>query len=116
MFVGVSVARAQDAPCSDAERTIAQSTVPKVKAALDKAIAAIDRGNKDDLTKLKRWLGATSLSEFQNIRATLVKARVFADGVSFLCAVNTNVALGDIYARVKPGKPFTVVLAIFFFS
>jgi peptidyl-Lys metalloendopeptidase len=116
MFAGVCVARAQDAPCSKSDQTTAQSTVPGVRAGLDKAIAAIDRGNKDDLTKLKRWLGATSSPEFQRIRATLVKARVFADGISFLCAVNTNVALGDIYARVKPGKPFTVVLASFFFS
>jgi hypothetical protein len=116
LIVGLSGAHAQDVTCSSADMGTALATVPDVKSALDQAIAAIDRSNDDDLGRLKRWLGATSPAEFQAIRVTLSKARSFADGVNFLCAVNTNDALGDIYARVRGGSPFTVVLAAFFFS
>jgi hypothetical protein len=109
-------ALADEPPCGSGDTTVAQATMGQTKSMLDGAIAAID--TMDDATKarLATWFGAQQTDGIASIRQTLVASRVFTDGVTYLCAVKTDAAIGDYYAYVLPDKSFVVTLGYFFFS
>lgn len=102
--------------CVGDQLNTAKTVMKKARGALDKAIAAID--SKDDATsrKLIEWFGARSPADGGKVRQVLVASRVFADGAVYLCAVKSEVRLGEYYAYVRPDKAFVITLGNFFFS
>jgi len=102
--------------CVGDQLNTAKAAMKKAKGALDKAIAAID--SKDDATsrKLIEWFGARSSADGGKVRQVLVGSRVFADGAVYLCAIKSDVRLGEYYAYVRPDKAFVITLGNFFFS
>lgn len=116
-LVAPAVVSAQPAPaCAGQQLVVAKDALARAVSALDEGIAAIDRGNNDDLTRLQNWLGVKSSNEAKGVRDVLVRSRVFAKGATFLCAVNTNIKLGDVFASVQPDKSFAITLGPFFFK
>jgi peptidyl-Lys metalloendopeptidase len=112
---GVAVA-AEEPACAGAELQLANKAAGQAKAMLDKAIAAIDNPSPTDLDRLRLWLGVVNSNDAQKVKQVLVSSRAFNDGISFRCAVNTNVGIGDVYAYVYPDKSFAIVLGAFFFK
>jgi Lysine-specific metallo-endopeptidase len=111
-----SGAEAEEPPCQGNELTVAEATLREAKTAIDKAVSVIDKPSNLDLRRLETWLGIKSSSEATGVRDKLVRTRAFIDGVVFLCAVKTDVKIGDVYAYVRPDKSFVIVLGSFFFS
>lgn len=110
------LAHAEEPLCTGSDLAKAKAALDEAKAALDKAIAAIDAGTASDLNRLLIWFGAKSSADAKFVREKLVTSRVYADGATFRCAVNTDVTIGDVYAYVRPDKSFVIVLGAFFFN
>jgi hypothetical protein len=109
------LAFADEPPCEGAQLATAKSSLSDAKAALDRAIAAIDHPSAADLARQTTWLGLRSSSEAAAVRDKLVRSKSFLDGVVFLCAVKTDVKIGDVYAYVRPDNSFAITLGHFFF-
>ena len=110
------LAHAEEPLCIGSDLAKANAALDEAKAALDKAVAAIDAGTASDLNRLLIWFGAKSSADAKFVREKLVTSRVYADGATFRCAVNTDVTIGDVYAYVRPDKSFAIVLGAFFFN
>lgn len=119
-FVGLTSAamraQAEEPLCTGDDLATAMSAKADASKAIDKAIAAIDQPSTSDLDRLATWFGVHSSSDAAEVRDTLVKARSFSDGATFLCSTTTNAKLGDVYAYVRPDQSFAVVLGSYFFN
>jgi peptidyl-Lys metalloendopeptidase len=111
-------ARASDTPlCTGRDIASANAALRDAQTAMDNAIADIDSASEANALRLTTWFGANSSADAHAVRAVLVKARAYADGVTFLCSVSTSAALGDVYAYVRPDNSFAIVLgALYFFQ
>lgn len=112
---GARAAPAEEPRCAGDELRRAQAGLTAAKAALDRAIAAITAQAAPDVARLRTWLGVRSSAESDAVKALLRRARAFADGVTFRCAVRTDAELGDYYAYVDPQQAFVIVLGHFYF-
>lgn len=104
----------EEPPCQGADLQLANTAAASAKSMIDKAIIAIDKPSSADAARLTTWFGINSSNGAAKVRQTLVNSRVFTSGVSFRCAVNTDISIGDVYAYVRANRSFAVVLGGFF--
>lgn len=109
-------ASAEEPSCKGDQLAVAASAMRNAKKALDRSIEALKAPQESDQVRLSTWLGVRSSSDVDKVRLVLQKVRVFADGATFLCAVKTDMALGDVFAYVRPDTSFVIVLGDFFFA
>jgi peptidyl-Lys metalloendopeptidase len=109
-------ARAQEPACTGSDLSIAQATMKDTKKALDFVNAGLSFPIKSVIEKAATWLGIRSTSDLDEASKVLNPIYAFADNAVFLCAVNTKIKLGDVYAYVRPDKAFAIVLGAFFFQ
>jgi peptidyl-Lys metalloendopeptidase len=103
-------------PCAGQEAVFAAAALNDAKEMMDKAMAALRSTGAADRRRGQTWLGLRSSAEAESVRAALGRARAFADGVTFRCAVSTDPSLGDVYASVLPNQSFVITLSSGFFA
>jgi lysine-specific metallo-endopeptidase family protein len=116
LLMSASIGLAEEPPCTGNELSVAKASMADAKRALDQAISATKSTQKSDADRLNTWLGVRSSADAEKVRATLERTRAFVDGATFLCAVKTDIKIGDVYAYVRPTNSFVIVLGHFFFA
>jgi peptidyl-Lys metalloendopeptidase len=106
----------EDPPaCQGADLDTANSALADARVILDQAIAALRSADPQLVEKGSRWLGLRSSAESEAVRDLLVRARAFAGGVTFQCALATPWDDG-YFAYVRPDNSFAIILGPDFVS
>jgi hypothetical protein len=116
LVLGPIRSRAEEPPCVSNDLLAAQAALKNLRSALKEVSGGLAQPTGPTVSKAIVWLGAKSASDAAEVRKVLDKMAAFADGVSFRCAVRTDVRIGDVYAYVRPDKSFAIVLGAFFFK
>lgn len=114
-FCAAPRALAEEPPCTGTDLSVAQAALTDLQERLHEVSDGLRGPNPSALKKAITWLGSKSPSDTAKIGDVIERMAAYAKGVTFRCAVRTDMRRGDVYAYVRPDKSFAIVLADFFF-